>query len=451
MSPKRSSVVSLKLPSPVMNRAFNVKYGKDFIDDSIAVDMDWEEQAGHEEVVSDEDSHVTTEDHLSLLDPYFDLTRLQMVQLFHSFDVKEESGCVSYEDFRKGLQALGIECAKDSTFESFIKMIDVDSSNGISLDEFQKAVQIIKMDDLFKKSTMDEIYRLAASDGKGSSESSRNAVKSKLQYVDYSAQKKIMVSPVKEMKGFMYSTKAPWAKTRWVCMEGIDPLNIRRLAIKYRLHPLALEDTLQSGRQRPKLEEYEEHGFLIVPMVVAKNKKKLKWYGRFYQRSLFQKTRVVQKDDRQKAKADGLSHDEIKKRLHAIRNGIMYEPQQLSVFIMKSTIISVQEFHTDLWDTLNRRLQESYSKERQNDASFLVYAIVDTVVDELAPIALAFGGELLLLEMLLHKEMGKFNVRQLESIKHGMTSLSRTIKPLEKIVQQFIHASDDTPHVRSLL
>lgn len=44
----------------------------------------------------------------------------------------------------------------------------------------------------------------------------------------------------------------------------MEPLTLKRLAIKYRLHPLAVEDAL-SLESRPKVEIYDSHLFLVVP------------------------------------------------------------------------------------------------------------------------------------------------------------------------------------------
>ena len=41
---------------------------------------------------------------------------------------------------------------------------------------------------------------------------------------------------------------------------------MERLAVKYRLHPLAVEDAL-SLEHRPKMEKYDNHHFFLVPMV----------------------------------------------------------------------------------------------------------------------------------------------------------------------------------------
>jgi len=52
----------------------------------------------------------------------------------------------------------------------------------------------------------------------------------------------------------------------WIGLSEARPAELERLAEDYSLDPLAVEDTL-SGKQRPKLDEYSEHTFLLLKTV----------------------------------------------------------------------------------------------------------------------------------------------------------------------------------------
>src|SRR4051812_47450192 len=55
--------------------------------------------------------------------------------------------------------------------------------------------------------------------------------------------------------------------TCWIEFNGLGDLDaLKALGEKYDLHPLALEDILNSG-QRPKLESYDRHLFIVAQMV----------------------------------------------------------------------------------------------------------------------------------------------------------------------------------------
>ncbi|KAH9948220.1 cora-like Mg2+ transporter protein-domain-containing protein [Amylocystis lapponica] len=61
------------------------------------------------------------------------------------------------------------------------------------------------------------------------------------------------------------SRKEPWVKVRWINVGGISWDVISALALKYDMHPLALEDLLhQRGNARSKADYYPKHLFLRV-------------------------------------------------------------------------------------------------------------------------------------------------------------------------------------------
>jgi hypothetical protein len=191
-------------------------------------------------------------DPLSIMDPYFDLTRSKLTKIFSLFH-PDEHGMVSYEGFRRGLEAMGIICYDDVQFNEFIEKVDEDQSGGISYDEFQHAVQEIKLAQLFKEDFIKEMTFAREIP-------TENAP---LGAIEYSPDRMRAVYPIKYVEKFIYSKKPSWATVRWINLEGIDPLMIRRLAVRYRLHPLAVEDALDIDRERPKYEVYEEHSSLV--------------------------------------------------------------------------------------------------------------------------------------------------------------------------------------------
>ncbi|TFK56413.1 hypothetical protein OE88DRAFT_1649687 [Heliocybe sulcata] len=59
--------------------------------------------------------------------------------------------------------------------------------------------------------------------------------------------------------------KEPWVKVRWINVAGISWDVISSLALKFNLHPLALEDVLhQRGHARSKADYYPQHLFLRI-------------------------------------------------------------------------------------------------------------------------------------------------------------------------------------------
>lgn len=62
--------------------------------------------------------------------------------------------------------------------------------------------------------------------------------------IDYSPEK-VETRHITDLEQFIQSRRPPWVRVRWINVDGLsDPATIRALAIKYGLHPLAIEDVM---------------------------------------------------------------------------------------------------------------------------------------------------------------------------------------------------------------
>ena len=66
---------------------------------------------------------------------------------------------------------------------------------------------------------------------------------------------------------FFLCHRGPQWTMRWVIADSSDRANIIRLSIKYRFHPLHLEDVLKLERQQPRFLKYGGHYFVILPLL----------------------------------------------------------------------------------------------------------------------------------------------------------------------------------------
>jgi len=88
-------------------------------------------------------------------------------------------------------------------------------------------------------------------------------------------------------QSFFFNEMPEWAAVHWVHMHNMDDMMMRRLGVKFRLHPLALEDAMvpvvdaMSLEQRPKAEKFKEHLFFIIPRVRSVRARKFQSYLTF--------------------------------------------------------------------------------------------------------------------------------------------------------------------------
>ena len=136
----------------------------------------------------------------------------------------------------------------------------------------------------------------------------------------------------------------------WLVVEGTPAAGLlQRIGECFQLHPLALEDVLHAG-QRAKLDDFDSHLFLVLP--------RPRWAGR--QLSL----------------------------------------SQVSLFLGKDFVVSIDETGDDLFEPVRRRLETSpRGRIRSSGSDYLYYALVDMVVDQAFPILEGYAVELEELEL----------------------------------------------------
>ena len=169
----------------------------------------------------------------------------------------------------------------------------------------------------------------------------RPGITTRVACIDYSPQQ-YLFEEVCDIPTFLARHRPAWSVVRWIHISGpIEPETARAFADKYELHPLAIEDVMQLD-QRPKAEDFafsEEHP------------------GR-----LFIIARAVERVSQ-----------------HVVT-------EQVSFFLGRKTLVSFEEDEANLLAAVKARLEDGNSRLRQNDVSFLLYSLVDFLVDSFFPI-----------------------------------------------------------------
>src|SRR5512136_2319939 len=155
---------------------------------------------------------------------------------------------------------------------------------------------------------------------------------------------------VYNLEDFLSRHRPAWSVVRWINVAGLsDMRSVHALATKYDLHPLAVEDILHLS-QRAKVEPY------------------------------------------------GGEDSEVRARLfivtHALKvAGDGLQSEQISIFLGHTTVLTFQETPSDVWEPIRQRLKSKGSRLRLNDASFLVYSLLDANVDRFFPILERYGDD----------------------------------------------------------
>lgn len=120
-------------------------------------------------------------------------------------------------------------------------------------------------------------------------------------------------------------------KVNWINIDGLNNQDvIDKVQSHFSLHSLLIEDVLAD--QRPKSEEYEDHLFFTMKMLY---------------------------------------------RIH----GMEIDYEQISFVLGPNFLISFQEKEGDLFDGFRGRIQQDLGKVRKKKADYLLYRLIDIVVD----------------------------------------------------------------------
>ena len=181
----------------------------------------------------------------------------------------------------------------------------------------------------------------------------------------------------------------------WVHVQGdAEPDTMRELGNIFGLQPLALEDVINTG-QRPKIDEYREHLFIVIshPVIDADTKE--------------------------------VSLD------------------QVSLFIGKDFVISFHPGETDLFEPIRKRLRNHVGRIREKDSDYLTYALIDIVIDEGYPVLEWLGDEIEQLEDELLEQPTQDSLRKLHHLKRTLIILRRMLWPQRDVLSKLVR-SDNT-------
>ncbi|BBA69898.1 magnesium/cobalt transporter CorA [Geobacter sulfurreducens] len=173
---------------------------------------------------------------------------------------------------------------------------------------------------------------------------------------------------------------------RWLDMEGIHrPELLKALGECYGIHPLTLEDILNTD-QRPKLEDFDDYLFVVLKML------------------------SLQPDGSLTA-------------------------EQVSFVLGPSFLISFQEgFKGDLFDSIRRRLRENRGKLRKSGADFLLYSLMDAIVDYYFVILEDLAERIEALEEEVIAGPSRKTVVKIQHLKRETIFLRKSVWPLREVL-----------------
>jgi magnesium transporter len=173
------------------------------------------------------------------------------------------------------------------------------------------------------------------------------------------------------------------AGVKWVNVSGLgDTKSISAVAEVFGLHQLAVEDVFNL-HQRPKIEEFDDHLFIIVRMV---------------------------------------------------DQSFSGDTEQVSIFLGEDFVVSVQEKLGDCFDPVRARIRDRSSRLRTHGADYLAYALIDSVIDHYFPFLEVLGDRLELIEDVVVANPRRQSVSALHDLKRQLLSLRHAVWPSRELL-----------------
>ncbi len=172
----------------------------------------------------------------------------------------------------------------------------------------------------------------------------------------------------------------------WINIDGVHDINlVEKIGNRFGPHSLVMENIVNTG-QRPKLEDFGDHIFIVLKMLDYDNKK-----------------------------------GEI-------------EAEQVSLVFGSNFVISFQERAGDVFDPLRERIRQGKGRIRKAGADYLAYALIDSIVDNYFVILEQLGEKIEDIEQKLAINFTGKALQTIRALKKEMIFLRKSVCPLREMV-----------------
>lgn len=180
----------------------------------------------------------------------------------------------------------------------------------------------------------------------------------------------------------------------WLNIVGLhDTELIAEIGKGFNLHKLLVEDILNTN-QRIKVDDYGNYLYIVLKL---------------------------------------LSYDKDMKEI---------ESNQISFVFMENTVISFLENDSDIFDNVITRIKSDKGSIRRYGADYLLYALIDAVVDNYFVLLEKLGDKIDDIEDKLVDEPGKEVLQSIHSLKKEMLFLRNSTWPSREVMDTLLHFCD---------
>ncbi|WP_300669873.1 magnesium/cobalt transporter CorA [Desulfoluna sp.] len=213
-----------------------------------------------------------------------------------------------------------------------------------------------------------------------------------LHVIDYDREHltEIEIADIKEGRHFKETDTVTW-----ININGLHETDvIRDVGQAFGLHPLVIEDILNTG-QRPKMEEYDDTLFFTLKI---------------------------------------MTYDEKEERIHN---------EQLSMVLGRTFLLTFQERPGDVFEPVRERIRKHKGRIRGVGIDYLAYALLDTVVDKYIFIIERIGEQIEEIEDEILENPTPAILAKINTYKREMNYVRKTIRPAREFILHLSRLDSD--------
>ncbi|HAC65569.1 MAG TPA: magnesium and cobalt transport protein CorA [Cyanothece sp. UBA12306] len=206
-----------------------------------------------------------------------------------------------------------------------------------------------------------------------------------IDYDENQAVRKVDVSP-KALIPYLGTNTISWMDIQGLGSEKI----LKQIGEIFKLHPLLLEDVVNVP-QRPKVEDYNEQLVIIVQMVFA----------------------------------------------HPEEDG--FHSEQVGFVLGKGYLLTFQEDEIeDCFEIVRNRIRNNQGRVRQVGPDYLMYLLLDSIIDGYFPVLEKYGDRIETLEDQLVLQPHSSYLEEIYTVRRELLSLRRAIWPLRNVTNLLV-------------
>jgi len=182
---------------------------------------------------------------------------------------------------------------------------------------------------------------------------------------------------------------------KWINVDGVRREEVEKICEHFHIHYLLMEDIMSEG-QRAKMDEIGENVFCLLPM------------------------------------------------MYFMAESSTVDQEQVSLVLAKNVVISFQDDpERDVFNPIRERLRTGGTKIRNSGADYLLYSLLDIIVDNYFTVMDSLGDRIEVLEEIIPRQPNNRTLARINFLRKEMLVFKRGITPVREVMNGLMKSEND--------